>query len=113
MSTSLTQLDAALAAQTTEIASLTSILTQYNSDVNALVTKLQSGQDYTNELNVVTANSTAVQNAVSSLQSADTQTQAILNPPAASPSPAESPAPSPIGDGGSSETATSASGSAS
>ncbi len=69
MTTTLAQLDAA-------IAELTSTESTFVTDVQALITKLQAGQDYTTELN-------NVQSVISQAQTEDTEAQGELNPPAA------------------------------
>lgn len=65
--TTLAQLDAALAVNTTAVQTVVT-------DVTALLTKLNAGADFTAELN-------AVQASLSSLQGADAAAQAVLNPP--------------------------------
>jgi len=69
MTTTLAQLDAA-------IAELTSTESTFVTDVQALITKLQAGEDYTAELN-------NVQSVISQAQTEDTAAQDELNPPAA------------------------------
>lgn len=86
MATTLADLDAAIAADTTEettlagaVTSLATLITQLGTDINALIAKVQAGQDFTNELNAVNANlatatatATSVASATTAAQSADT-----------------------------------------
>ena|ERR1700729_797186 len=76
MATTLAQLDAAIAAENTSITSLVSLATQLDTDVTALVAKVNSGADFTNELNAVQTNAGLLSTATANVQSADTSAQA-------------------------------------
>lgn len=68
MATTLAQLDAALVSLSSEVSVV-------SSDINNLIAKISSGQDFTSELS-------SVQASLGSLQAADASAQAVLNPPA-------------------------------
>jgi uncharacterized protein YoxC len=79
MATTLAQLDAAIAAENVTLTSLVALSNQLITDVNALVAKVGSGADFTNELNAVQANAALLQTASTNVQTADS----AANPPAA------------------------------
>ena len=83
MAVTLQQLDAAIAAETTENATLLSAVTQLDTDVQALIAQVQAGQDFTNELNAVNANLATITGVVSSAQAEDQSVQSQLTPPPA------------------------------
>jgi hypothetical protein len=72
MTTTLAQLDAAIAAENTSIASLVALATKLDTDVTALVAKVNTGADFTAELNAVQANAGLLSTATTNVQSADT-----------------------------------------
>lgn len=83
MATTLAQLDAAIAAETTEDATLLTAVTAVQTDITNLLAKIAAGTpvDVTSELTAVNANLATVTGAVTNLQAAD----AAANPPAAPP----------------------------
>ncbi len=76
----LADLDAAIAAQTTEVATLTAAVEKVDADITALLAKIAGGGavDVTAELTAIQANTTAITAAVTAAQAADV----AANPPA-------------------------------
>lgn len=72
----LADLDAAIAAETTENATLLSAVTQLDTDVTALIAKIGQGQDFTAELNAVNANIATITGVVTSATAEDAAVQA-------------------------------------
>lgn len=90
MATTLAQLDAAIAAENASLTSLSQLSTQLDTDVAALVTAINNGQDFTNELNAVQTGASTLATAVANVQSADTAAQGAVststtNPPVSAP----------------------------
>jgi len=79
MTVALSQIDAAIAAENTTLTSLVGLSNQLVADVNSVVAKVNSGEDFTNELNALQANAALLQTATGNVQSADTD----ANPTAA------------------------------
>ena len=79
MATTLAQLDAAIAAEATEITTLTEAVTAVDNDITNLLAEIAAGGnvDVTKELTAIQANTSAIASVVSAAQAAD----AKINPP--------------------------------
>jgi hypothetical protein len=74
----LQDLDAAIAAETQENATLLSAVTQLDTDVTALIQKIEGGQDFSAEIAAVQANLATITGVVQAAQTEDTAVQGQL-----------------------------------
>lgn len=85
VATTLAQLDAAIAAETQENATLVSTVTQLATDITALIAAVNNGQDFTNELNAVNANLATITGVVTQAATEDAAVKGATPPPPAPP----------------------------